>query len=118
MNPVLVVTKLYLCVSMFYVVLRVMDGLILKPLNKKDLFARELAFYEEMNSPIASYIPTPKAFVPNYYGVMLVSKRADVDDDFVIFAVCKVFSCAYIILVWCRQTRIIMARFRSWYWKI
>ena len=49
-----------------------MDGLILKPLLKKDLFAREIAFYEEMNSPIASYIPTPKAFVPNYYGIMMV----------------------------------------------
>ena len=55
-----------------YVVIRSVGNFVLKPMMKKDLFLREVALYEDMYSQKALFNPTPKEFVPTYYGVHMM----------------------------------------------
>ena len=55
-----------------YVVIRSVGNFVLKPMMKIDLFLREVALYEDMYSQKALFNPTPKEFVPTYYGVHMM----------------------------------------------
>mgnify|MGYP003386860484 CR=1 FL=1 len=73
------ITLFLLCVHVpmiLCVVIRSLgDSLILKPMIKPALFLRELALYEEMYSYKSIYLPTPKSFTPEYFGVTTVQSE-------------------------------------------
>lgn len=46
------------------------DGYVLKPINRPDLGAREIAFYEMLQTTDNVELKNFKKFVPDYYGTI------------------------------------------------